>query len=45
MKTIDADILIIGSGITAALMAAKLAETTKRTHHGRRSGKANHSAG
>ena len=31
MKTIDADILIIGSGITAALMAAKLAETTKRS--------------
>jgi glucose dehydrogenase len=30
MKTIDADILIIGSGITAALMAAKLAESTKR---------------
>jgi glucose dehydrogenase len=31
MKTIDADILIIGSGITAALMAAKLAETTTRS--------------
>ncbi len=31
MKSIDADILIIGSGITAALMAAKLAETTTRS--------------
>ena len=31
MKTIDADIVIIGSGITAALMAARLAETTKRS--------------
>ena len=31
MKTIDADILIIGSGITAALMAAKLAESTTRS--------------
>jgi len=31
MKTIDADILIVGSGITAALMAARLAETTKRS--------------
>ena len=30
-RTIDADILIIGSGITAALMAARLAETTKRS--------------
>ena len=30
MKTIDADIVIVGSGITAALMAAKLAESTKR---------------
>ena len=30
MKTIDADIVIIGSGITAALMAAKLSETTSR---------------
>ncbi len=30
MKTIDADILIVGSGITAALMAAKLSETTTR---------------
>ena len=30
MKTIEADILIIGSGITAALMAAKLSESTKR---------------
>ncbi|MCC7052121.1 MAG: GMC family oxidoreductase [Gemmatimonadaceae bacterium] len=30
MTTIDADILIIGSGITAALMAARLAETTTR---------------
>jgi glucose dehydrogenase len=30
MKTIDADILIVGSGITAALMAARLSETTKR---------------
>ncbi len=29
-RNIDADILIIGSGITAALMAARLAETTKR---------------
>ena len=29
-RTIDADILIIGSGITAALMAARLAETTTR---------------
>jgi glucose dehydrogenase len=29
-KSIDADILIIGSGITAALMAARLAETTTR---------------
>jgi choline dehydrogenase-like flavoprotein len=28
MKTIDTDILIVGSGITAALMAARLAETT-----------------
>ncbi|MES3034309.1 MAG: GMC family oxidoreductase [Gemmatimonadota bacterium] len=31
MKSIDADILIIGSGITAALMAAKLAESTRRS--------------
>ena len=31
MKTIEADILIIGSGITAALMAARLAETTTRS--------------
>jgi glucose dehydrogenase len=31
VKTIDADIVIIGSGITAALMAAKLAESTKRS--------------
>ena len=31
MKTIDADILIIGSGITAALMAAKLSESTSRS--------------
>ena len=31
MKTIEADILIVGSGITAALMAAKLSETTKRS--------------
>jgi glucose dehydrogenase len=31
MKTIETDILIIGSGITAALMAARLAETTKRS--------------
>jgi glucose dehydrogenase len=31
MSDIDADILIIGSGITAALMAARLAETTKRS--------------
>ncbi len=31
MKTIDTDILIIGSGITAALMAAKLAESTTRS--------------
>ena len=30
MKTIETDIVIIGSGITAALMAARLAETTKR---------------
>jgi quinoprotein glucose dehydrogenase len=30
MKTIDTDILIIGSGITAAMMAAKLAESTTR---------------
>lgn len=30
MKTFDTDILIVGSGITAALMAAKLAETTSR---------------
>lgn len=30
MKTIEADILIVGSGITAALMAARLAETTTR---------------
>ncbi len=30
MKTIDTDILIVGSGITAALMAARLSETTKR---------------
>ena len=29
-KTIEADILIIGSGITAALMAAHLAEHTAR---------------
>jgi len=31
MRTIDADIVIIGSGITAALMAARLAETTTRS--------------
>ena len=31
MKSIDSDIVIIGSGITAALMAARLAETTKRS--------------
>lgn len=31
MKTIDADILIIGSGITAAMMAEHLAEHTSRT--------------
>ena len=30
MKPIEADILIVGSGITAALMAAKLAESTTR---------------
>jgi quinoprotein glucose dehydrogenase len=30
MKTIETDILIVGSGITAALMAAKLAESTTR---------------
>ncbi|MGZ8455519.1 MAG: GMC oxidoreductase [Gemmatirosa sp.] len=30
MKTIETDILIVGSGITAALMAARLAETTTR---------------
>jgi quinoprotein glucose dehydrogenase len=30
MKTIETDILIVGSGITAALMAARLAETTRR---------------
>lgn len=30
MKTIETDILIIGSGITAALMAARLSETTTR---------------
>jgi glucose dehydrogenase len=30
VKTIEGDIIIIGSGITAALMAAKLAETTSR---------------
>lgn len=30
MKTIETDILIIGSGITAALMAAKLSESTTR---------------
>jgi quinoprotein glucose dehydrogenase len=30
MKTIETDILIVGSGITAALMAARLAETTSR---------------
>jgi len=31
MKTIDSDIVIIGSGITAALMAASLVENTKRS--------------
>ena len=31
MKTIETDILIVGSGITAAMMAAKLAETTTRS--------------
>jgi glucose dehydrogenase len=31
VKTIYTDILIVGSGITAALMAARLAETTKRS--------------
>ncbi|MEO7965123.1 MAG: GMC family oxidoreductase [Gemmatimonadaceae bacterium] len=31
MKTIQTDILIVGSGITAALMAAKLAESTTRS--------------
>ncbi len=31
MKTIESDIVIIGSGITAALMAARLSETTKRS--------------
>ena len=31
MKTIQGDIVIIGSGITAALMAAKLAESTTRS--------------
>ncbi len=31
MKTIETDILIVGSGITAALMAAHLAEHTTRT--------------
>ncbi|MBK6487436.1 MAG: GMC family oxidoreductase [Gemmatimonadetes bacterium] len=31
MKTIETDILIVGSGITAALMAARLAETTTRS--------------
>lgn len=31
MRRIETDILIVGSGITAALMAARLAETTKRT--------------
>ena len=30
VKTYDTDILIVGSGITAALMAARLAETTTR---------------
>jgi quinoprotein glucose dehydrogenase len=30
MKTFETDILIVGSGITAALMAARLAETTTR---------------
>jgi quinoprotein glucose dehydrogenase len=30
MKTFETDILIVGSGITAALMAARLAETTAR---------------
>ena len=30
MKSIEADILIVGSGITAALMAARLSETTRR---------------
>jgi quinoprotein glucose dehydrogenase len=30
MKTYETDILIVGSGITAALMAARLAETTTR---------------
>ena len=30
MKTYETDILIVGSGITAALMAARLAETTRR---------------
>ena len=30
MKTIETDILIVGSGITAALMAARMAETTTR---------------
>ena len=31
MKTIETDIVIIGSGITAALMAASLVENTKRS--------------
>jgi glucose dehydrogenase len=30
MRTIETDILVVGSGITAALMAARLAETTRR---------------
>ena len=30
MRTIETDVLIVGSGITAALMAARLAETTTR---------------
>ncbi|MEO6447344.1 MAG: GMC family oxidoreductase [Gemmatimonadaceae bacterium] len=31
MKTIETDILIVGSGITAALMAERLSETTSRS--------------
>jgi quinoprotein glucose dehydrogenase len=43
MKTYETDILIVGSGITAALMAARLSETTSRPDH-RRRGRGRHDA-